>query len=289
LRDIRALNEDSIKHVFSAASLLFVPGSRPDRFAKAKAAGAGLTVIDLEDAVPADEKETARAAALDHIRKEPALGWAVRINPVTTAEGIRDLAVLTTSDLLPPFLLVPMVEAATEIDIVSSALGDQCPALIPLIETPKGLRHAHEIAAARNVAAMMFGGGDFSAELGVELAWEPLLAARQQFVLACSEHALPAIDVPYVQLDNEAGLIEECARAEAIGFDAKAAIHPRQIDAIEAAFEPGEEVVNAAKDALRAYEDGGERAIRYNGRMLEAPLVKKYRAVIARKEGKQNA
>ena len=275
--------------MFSAASLLFVPASRPDRFAKAKAAGAGLTVIDLEDAVPADEKDSARRAALDHIRSEPALGWAIRINAVTTADGIRDLAALTTSETMPPYLLVPMVEAATEVEIVASALGDACPALIPLIETPKGLRHAHEIAGAAKVAAMMFGGGDFSAELGVELAWEPLLAARQQFVLACSEHALPSIDVPYIHLDNEAGLAEECGRAEAIGFDAKAAIHPCQIAVIEAAFEPGEETVNAAKEALQAYEEAGERAIRYKGRMLEAPLVKKYRAVIARKEGKQNA
>lgn len=275
--------------MFSAASLLFVPGSRPDRFAKAKAAGAGLTVIDLEDAVPATEKEEARKAALDHICGEPAMGWAMRINAVTTADGIRDLAALTTNDTLPSYLLLPMVEAATEVEIVARALGDACPSLIPLIETPKGLRCAHEIAGASRVAAMMFGGGDFSSELGVELAWEPLLAARQQFVLACSEHALPSIDVPYVQLENEAGLIEECARAEAIGFDAKAAIHPRQITVIEQAFEPGEETVNAAKEALQAYEEAGERAIRHNGRMLEAPLVKRYRAVIARKEGKQDA
>ncbi len=287
--EIQALTEGSPKPVFSAASLLFVPGSRPDRFAKAKAAGAGLTVIDLEDAVPADEKDSARKAALDHIRGEPAMGWAIRINAVTTADGIRDLAALTASETMPPYLLVPMVEAATEVEIVASVLGDDCPALIPLIETPRGLRHAHEIAGVAKVAAMMFGGGDFSAELGVELAWEPLLAARQQFVLACSEHALPAIDVPFIQLDNEAGLVEECARAEAIGFDAKAAIHPRQIAAIEEAFEPGDDAVNAAKEALQAYEQAGERAIRHKGRMLEAPLVKKYRAVVARKEGTQNA
>ncbi|MDJ0643478.1 MAG: CoA ester lyase [Erythrobacter sp.] len=287
--EIQALIEGRPKVVFSAASLLFVPGSRPDRFAKAKAAGAGLTVIDLEDAVPAEEKESARQAALNHIRSEPAMGWAIRINAVTTADGIRDLAALTTSETMPPYLLVPMVEVAAEVEIVSRVLGDGCPALIPLIETPKGLRQAHEIAGSPKVAAMMFGGGDFSAELGVELAWEPLLAARQQFVLACSEHALPSIDVPYIQLDNEAGLIEECARAEAIGFDAKAAIHPRQIAAIEDAFEPADEAVNAAKEALQAYEEAGERAIRYKGRMLEAPLVKKYRAVIARKEGKQDA
>jgi len=275
--------------VFSAASLLFVPGSRPDRFAKAKAAGAGLTVIDLEDAVPAAEKSDARGGALEHIANASESGWALRINAVTTAEGIRDLAALTTSETEPEWLLVPMVEDATEIKVVANALGERCPALIPLIETPKGLRHAHEIASVDKVAAMMFGGGDFSGELGVELAWEPLLLARHQFVLACSEHSLPAIDVPYIQLDDEVGLKEECSRAEAIGFDAKAAIHPRQIPAIEAAFEPSEDTVNAAKEALRAYADAGERAIRHKGRMLEAPLVKKYRTVVARKKGMQNA
>ena len=132
---IQALIEGSERRMFSAASLLFVPGSRPDRFAKAKAAGAGLTVIDLEDAVPFEEKESARKAALDHIRSEPAMGWAVRINAVTTADGIRDLAALTTAETLPPYLLVPMVEAVTEVEIVARALSDRCPALIPLIES----------------------------------------------------------------------------------------------------------------------------------------------------------
>ena len=275
--------------VFSVASLLFVPGSRPDRFAKAKAASAGLTVIDLEDAVPAAEKDEARDAAFAQIAGASDSGWGLRINAVTTADGIRDLAALSSADFALTWLLVPMVEHPTEIEIVAKALGEACPSLIPLIETPKGLRHAHEIAGASNVAAMMFGGGDFSGELGVELAWEPLLAARYQIVLACSEHSLPAIDVPYVQLDNEDGLKAECARAEAIGFDAKAAIHPKQIAAIETAFEPGEDAVNAAKEALQAYEAAGERAIRHKGRMLEAPLVKKYRALVARKEGIQNA
>lgn len=135
----------------------------------------------------------------------------------------------------------------------------------------------------------MFGGGDFSGELGVDLEWEPLLTARQQFILACAEHKLPAIDVPYVKLDDEAGLAEECARAEAIGFDAKAAIHPKQIPAIEKAFVPGEKAVNAAAAALRAYEEAGEKAIRYQGQMLEAPLVKKYRSIVERAKDKTDA
>ena len=280
--------KDSGKVVFVAASLLFVPGSRPDRFAKAKAAGADLTVIDLEDAVAAEDKPAAREQALAQIADDTS-GWAIRINGVGTAEGIRDLAALTDTHTLPATLLVPMVESASEIGIISSAIGPRCPALIPLIETPRGLRHALDIACHPGVDAVMFGGGDFSGELGVELAWEPLLTARQQIILACAEAGIPAIDVPYIQLEDEAGLADECGRAKAIGFAAKAAIHPRQMSAISAAFAASETEINEAREAIAAFDAAGGKAIRFKGRMLEAPFVKKYRAIIARHEEKAHA
>ena len=267
--------------MFPVSSLLFVPGSRPDRFTKAKAGAADLTVIDLEDAVASEDKASARDAAMAQIA-EAREGWAIRINGVATAAGIRDLAAISDADVLPEILLVPMVESAAEIAIVAGALGDGCPPLVPLIETPRGLRHALKIGAHPQVIAMMFGGGDFSGELGVELAWEPLLTARQQFILACAEAGKPAIDVPFVRLDDEDGLVEECNRARAIGFAAKAAIHPRQVNAIRTAFAPSESDIADAREALAAYEAGGGRAIRFKGRMLEAPFVKKYRAVLAR-------
>lgn len=284
------MRADRIKTVivFTAASLLFVPGSRPDRFAKAKAAGAGLTVIDLEDAVAAADKDSARTAALTQVADVPR-GWAVRINAVRTAAGIRDLAALVDAAALPEVLLVPMVEEAGDLRVIAGALGERCPQLIPLVETPGGLRHALAIASHPNVVAVMFGGGDFSGELGVDLAWAPLLTARQQLVLACAEARKPAIDVPFVRLEDEAGLVEEAARARAIGFAAKAAIHPAQIGAIHAAFLPSESEVAEAREALAAYEAGGGRAIRFRGRMLEAPFIIRYRALLARHEEQTNA
>ena len=266
--------------MFAANSFLFVPGSRPDRFAKAYASGAGLTVIDLEDAVPAGDKAAARANALVQVATGEA-GWAIRINGVATAAGIADLAALVDAEALPGFLFVPMVESAVEIEIVARVLGERCPELIPLIETPKGLRHAVEIAAAPMVGGLMFGGADFSGELGVMLAWEPLLAARHALVLAAAEARVPAIDVPWIHLDDEAGLADECARAKALGFAAKAAIHPAQVAAIEAAFTPT--AAELAEAALAAYAEAGGKAIRYKGKMLEAPLVKRYQAVLSRK------
>jgi citrate lyase subunit beta/citryl-CoA lyase/(S)-citramalyl-CoA lyase len=267
--------------VFTAQSLLFVPGHRPDRFAKARAAGAGLTVIDLEDAVPAADKVAARAAALAQFGDAGGVdGWALRINAVTTAAGIADLAALGEAALLPPVLLVPMVESPVELTIVANALGDRCPGLIPLIETPAGLRAAHLIGRAPRVIALMFGGGDFSAELGVALAWEPLLAARGAFVIAAAEARVPAIDVPFLGLDDEAGLFEETRRVRALGFAAKAAIHPAQLPAIHRAFAPTPSEVAEAHEALAAYAEGGGQAIRFKGRMLEAPIVRRYQAVL---------
>jgi citrate lyase subunit beta/citryl-CoA lyase/(S)-citramalyl-CoA lyase len=274
--------------MFAASSLLFVPGSRPDRFAKARGAGAGLTIIDLEDAVAAADKATARDAALAEAARDGA-GLAIRINAVATAAGVADLAALSAGGPLPPTLLVPMVETADELRVVSAALGERCPALVPLIETPRGLRNALGIAQVPGVAAVMFGGADFAGELGVALAWEPLLAARGALILACAEARVPAIDVPYIVLDDGAGLAEEARRARALGFAAKAAIHPSQIAAIEAAFAPSPGEVAEAEEALAAYRAGGERAIRFKGRMLEAPLVKRYQAVLRKKEQTTNA
>ena len=273
--------------MFACNSILFVPGSRPERFAKAREAGAGLTVIDLEDAVAAPDKASARDVAMACVAPSPQ-GWAIRINGVATAAGIADLAALVSA-AMPEVLLVPMVESARDLEVIAGALGPACPALIPLIETPRGLRHALEIARAPNVAAVMFGGGDFAAELGVRLAWEPLLAARQQLLLACAEAHVPAIDVPFIALDDADGLARECAQAHSLGFAAKAAIHPRQIAAIEAAFGPSAEELAEAEEALAAFDAGGGQVLRFRGRMLEAPIIKHYRAVIARSRGSVNA
>ncbi len=277
-----------IPRLFASRSILFVPGSRPDRFARARDAGAGLTIIDLEDAVPGDAKAGARDSALTQVAGGDG-GWAIRMNGVATAAGIADLAAFGDAPNLPAFLFLPMVESARDCEIVAAALGPRCPSLVPLIETPRGLRHALEVAGAPGVGAVMFGGGDFAGELGVQLSWEPLLLARQTLLLACAEARVPAIDVPFLGLDDEAGLALECDRARALGFVAKAAIHPRQIAAIETAFRPDEREIAEALDAIAAFDAAGGQVIRHRGRMLEAPVMKHYRAIIARSEGQQDA
>jgi citrate lyase beta subunit len=265
------------------SSILFVPGSRPDRFAKALASDADLVCIDLEDAVAADAKDEARAAALSAIGPgEPRL--CLRINGLATPHGLRDLIALKELGRMPPLLLLPMVESPRDAAIAASVLEMKTPALVPLIESASALRAAQDIARAEGVAAMMFGGGDLSGELGVELAWEPLATARGQFVLACAGLGIGLIDVPFIRLEDEAGLEEEARKAKALGFTAKAAIHPAQLAAIDRVFRPSEAEIAEAREAVEAYRAAGGKAIRHAGRMLEAPVIRRYEAILSTRE-----
>jgi citrate lyase beta subunit len=118
----------------------------------------------------------------------------------------------------------------------------------------------------------------------VELAWEPLALARAQFVLACAGRGLPLIDVPFVRMDDEAGLAEEARRAKALGFTAKAAIHPAQVPAIRRIFAPGADELAKARASLTAFRAGGGQAVRHGGRMLEEPLIRRYQAMVDAEE-----
>jgi (S)-citramalyl-CoA lyase len=260
-------------------NFLFVPGNRVERFAKALASAADLVCIDLEDSVPLAEKDVARVEALAAIADHEGDRLALRINGLRTAEGLADILALAASTR-PELLFVPMVESAAELQILRSVLGDDI-ALVPLIESVKGLRAAQSIVSAPGVTAIMFGGGDFASEIGVKLAWEPLLHARSELVMAAVAANIRAIDVPYIDLENDAGLADECNKAKALGFHGKAAIHPRQIDAINVSFRPSAAERDEARAAIAAFDAANGAAIRFQGKMLEAPIIRRYRQILA--------
>ena len=262
-------------------NFLFVPGSKPDRFAKALASGTDLICIDLEDSVPAGGKAEARQAVIDALPALDRAKTAVRINALRTADGLTDLLALRAVEAPPSLVFLPMVESPAEVAIAREVLGSAVEGLVPLVETARGLRLTREIASEAAVAAMMFGGGDLSSDLGVELAWEPLMVARAQFVMACAEAKVRIIDVPFINLDDEGNLEQECRRAKALGFHAKAAIHPRQIETIARVMRPSDDELAEAREAIVAFEDAGGAAIRHKGRLLEAPLIQQYRRLLA--------
>lgn len=260
-------------------TLLFVPGSRPERFAKALASGADAVCVDLEDAVPETGKAAARAAALAALR-EHGRRLSVRMNALKAPLGLADLLALCEAEPRPALVLVPKVESAAEVEIVHAALG-AASGIVPLIESVKGLGATRDIAAAPGVAALIFGGGDLSAELGVELAWEPLRTARGLFVLACAQAGIQALDVPFLGLDDPAGLIAETRAAKALGFTGKTAIHPAQVEPMRSVFYPTAEELAEAQEAEGVFSAAGGAAVRFKGRVLDLPIMRRYQRILA--------
>lgn len=257
-------------------SLLFVPGSRPERIAKALASGADLVCVDLEDAVGPADKDGARAAALAAMGPDR-LG--LRVNGLRTCHGLADLLAVGAAAVAPAFVMVPMVEHAAELEIVAAALP-RVP-LMPLVETPRGLAHAASIAAAPGVRAVMLGGADFAGTLGVAMGWDALFAARGALAIACAGAGVAAIDAPWLALDDLGGLQAETARVAAMGFAAKSIVHPAHVAPAHAALRPSAAQLAEARGAEEAYRAGGEQAVRWGGTMLEAPVMARYRRWLA--------
>jgi citrate lyase beta subunit len=267
-------------------SILFVPGHRPERFGKALATGADAVVIDLEDAVPPGEKAAARAAALARPAPPAGVALGIRMNPLPSAEGIADLTALLGPEA-PDFLMLPKVEAAEELRIVARAFAHhaRAPQLVALIESAEGLARAGAIAAEPGCAALGFGGVDLAADLGCQVAWEPLLPHRAALVAAAARGGRGVVDVPFLALDDEAGLAEETRRVQALGFTGKLAIHPRQVATIQAVLTPPPEQVAWARRILAAMEQAAGGVCVVDGKMVDAPVARAARRVLARHGG----
>ncbi len=258
----------------SIRSLLFVPGSRPERYEKALATAADIVMIDLEDAVLPDEKNSARAAAIDFLgRTGQADRTGIRINSPRTFYGCADIAALAEAGVLPAAIMVPKVEHVVDLEIVAEALGKLSPKLIPIIETGRGLEAAEALLRHPSVVSVLFGGADFSAELGVEMTWEAFAYARGRIASLSSSAGKDAIDVPYLDVKNTEGLEADTRRVKALGFDGRACIHPSQVDIVNAVFMPGEADVSAAQRVLKAFDEAAGGAVLLDGKLIDRPVV----------------
>src|SRR5271154_6680554 len=234
-----------------ARSWLFTPATRPDRFANAAAAGADVVVLDLEDAVAPKDKAQARTTALDYLAGNPADSalHALRINGLDTRSGISDLDALLGSRAAPNFLVLPKTETAGHLQILDRLLtaAGKATRLIGLIESARGLAAVDAIATATpRLAGLMLGAADMAADLGSTC---PCLSERR-LITACAVAGVMPVDSPFFELHDEPGLEQEVARAVALGFPAKAAIHPTQIGTINAALTPSAEAVERARKFL---------------------------------------
>jgi (S)-citramalyl-CoA lyase len=241
-------------------SMLFTPATKASRFDRAADVGADAVILDLEDSVAAAEKDQARRAALNYLRSERPSGvqTALRINAPTTLAGWRDLTALLQSSCEPDFVVIPKAESAAEAGLVKSLLAQahKTTRIIVIYESARAVTHIATLLDPRLVAAVMLGGDDMSADLGADVQADVTVYARNVLLTHAAASAVPVIDSPFFDIGDHAGLEHAARRAVAEGFAGKAAIHPRQIPAINAAFTPEQSEIDWARKVIEANRAG---------------------------------
>ena len=260
-----------------ARTLLFVPGTRPERFAKATGSGADLVVVDLEDAVPDADKDRARHAVADWLGGPGRA--AVRVNGTSTAAYHDDVEALAGRPGLLA-VVVPMAEDPAALGALHDRLGPSV-GIVALVETAAGLLRAGELAAAPGVVRLAFGHLDFAADIGASTDDEAMLMARSTLVVASRAAGLAGpVDGVTTDLDDPAVCAEDAARSARLGFTGTLCIHPRQVEAVGAAFRPSPGQVAWARRVVEASAAGG--AVRVDGHMVDAPVIIRAQAILAR-------
>ncbi|MES2860356.1 MAG: CoA ester lyase [Pseudomonadota bacterium] len=267
-------------------SLLFLPASNPRAVEKARGLACDLVVLDLEDSVAPDQKDAARAAAVEAVRAGGFGGQVgVRVNALSTPWGEADLEALIGLPL--DWIVAPKVEDAGIIDAYDARM-DETVSLCAMVETPRAMLDLNAIAGAGgSLKALMIGVNDLAATLGTGPATdrEPLKPWLAMTVAAARAHGIIALDSVYNRLDDPEGFAAECAQGRLYGFDGKSLIHPNQIEACHAAFSPTAEEIAAARAIVDAFAAPGAEdvgAIRLNGAMVERLHLVRAEALLAR-------
>lgn len=271
-------------------TLLFIPGNNPAMLLAGGVFEADALILDLEDAVAPREKDAARllvGEALRHVDFSPSMK-VVRINSMDTF-GRDDIAFIAACG--PDCILVPKVESAETILEAAALLEahESTPGIriIALLETPQGIIQAPAIARAHpRLMGLFFGAEDYAAGIGATRTREggEIQSARMAVHNAASAAGILSIDTVFVDTADEEGLRAETAMVKKLGFKAKAAINPRQIDPIREELSPTSAEINWAERVIQVLEDAkksGSGVVALDGKMVDAPVALQARTILA--------
>ena len=272
-------------------SVLFMPGSNPRALEKARELPADGLIFDLEDAVAPDMKEVARrnvGAAMQaggYGRRE----LIVRINPLDGEWGSDDLAAAAAMPI--DAVLLPKVESAASVkralEMLEALRAPDTLALWCMIETPRGVLAAAEIAgASERVAVLVLGTSDLTKDLhAIERRDRlPLMTALGLLLLAARAHRRAVLDGVHLDLADHEGFEMACRQGRELGFDGKTLIHPQQIAPANAAFGPSADEIANARRLVTAYAEAvaaGQGAARIDGRLVEALHIEEAERILA--------
>jgi citrate lyase subunit beta/citryl-CoA lyase len=272
-------------------SFLYMPGSNPRALDKGRTLAADGLILDLEDAVAPDAKEAGRAAIRKALEGREAYGrreLVVRVNGLDSPWGQADLVAMAASGA--DAILLPKVESA---DSVRRALGvleaNGAPAGLPIwcmMETPRGILHAEEIADAPQVACLVMGTSDLTKDLQARHTAQrlPMLPSLALCLLAARAARIAILDGVHLDLGDEAGFRAACEQGRELGFDGKTLIHPKQLDVANAVFGPTLEAVADARKIIAAFEAAqaeGKGVVLVDGKLVENLHVAEAKRLVA--------
>ena len=268
-----AKNDRSVD-LFAVRSLLFLPASNPRAIARAREAGADLVILDLEDAVKAEDKSAARDAAIEAVSSPWPMPVAIRINGVGTEWHSLDLDAAANSNA--GLVVVPRAVSAHIVHDIAKTVAKP---VLAMIETAGGVLAAPQIAG--ECAGLIAGTNDLRADLRLPLdaTREPISASLQLIVLAARAAGVAVFDGVFNSLEDAAGFLTEAEEGRRLGFDGKSLIHPNQIAPCHQAFAPSAAEVERAKSLVDAFRDGAER---FGNEMIERMHVEAAQRVLDR-------
>ncbi|KYO39420.1 citramalyl-CoA lyase, mitochondrial isoform X1 [Alligator mississippiensis] len=285
-------------------AVLYVPADDKRKIQKIPSLKVDCAVLDCEDGVALNRKKEARQTVVKTL-EEFEFGQTekcIRINSVSSDLAEQDLEVLLQSSILPSSLMLPKVESIEEIRWFSDRFLHHLKGrtlvqpmnLIPFVETAMGLLNFKAVCeetlrigpqVGLHLDAVVFGGEDFRASIGATSSKEThdILYARQKIVVTAKAFGLQAIDLVYIDFQDDDGLRRQSREGALMGFTGKQVIHPNQIAVVQEQFSPSPEKINWAQELITAFEEHqrlGKGAFTFHGSMIDMPLLKQAQNIV---------
>ena len=285
-------------------SMLFVPGDRPERFAKAEASGADAVILDLEDAVRPEGRPRARHEIVSYLAKSARnVPLWVRINPIATSDALSDIAAIGT--VRPDGIVLPKARNGDDVrqldhwlEVLEAEHGIAPGSIkvIPMVtESASAVLSAATFAPApARVIGMTWGAEDLAADLGAfgnktpEGEYElPYMIASTMCLYVAAAAGVTAIETVDTEVRDVAAIERRTRASRRAGYAGKLAIHPAQVAAIHAAFMPSAQEVEWAEKVLAAFRDApGQGALTVDGRLVDRPHVRQAERILAANKGR---
>jgi citrate lyase subunit beta/citryl-CoA lyase len=275
-------------------SLLFIPGNNPAMLQNADVFGADGIILDLEDAVTATEKDAARDLVREYLRtcRDGGPELMVRVNGSASGLLDTDLSAVVGDSLSA--IVFPKAEAASvaALDAVLTSVEtknglNRRIAVIPIVESARGVVDADAIAFLPRVSGILLGGEDLAGDMefartkeGTELSYP-----RARVAVACRAAGIDAIDTPFTDVRDDAGIVADIRTAKSLGFSGKACIHPNQVPLVNRGFAPDTAEIRWARRIVAAAEEARARglgAVSLDGRMVDKPVEERARRILER-------